>query len=133
MIEPPVERIALFTDFGPGIYAGQMRAVLHARVPEVPVIDLVQETGHPCTIRRGAVGQVGGKDLSGVRVDRQVEFPPNPSFGRLSKVADVNSQPRAVDEQVDRLIVHGCTKWHLAEALEASGKCRVIGDGKLYV
>lgn len=43
MTEPPIERIALVTDFGPGIYTGQMRAVLHARVPEVPVIDLVHD------------------------------------------------------------------------------------------
>lgn len=43
MTEPPVERIALVTDFGPGLYAGQMRAVLHSRVPEIPVIDLAHD------------------------------------------------------------------------------------------
>lgn len=36
--------IALFTDFGPaGPYLGQMKAVLHARAPGVPVVDLLAD------------------------------------------------------------------------------------------
>ena len=35
--------IALVTDFGPGIYVGQVRARLSASVPGVPVIDLVHD------------------------------------------------------------------------------------------
>ena len=69
-----------------------------------PIIDLVQETGHSCTVRRASIGQLGGKDFAGVRVDRQVEFPPNPSLWRLSQVSDMDSQSRAVDEEVDRFI-----------------------------
>jgi S-adenosylmethionine hydrolase len=38
-----IARIALFTDFGPGLYVGQMRARLSALVPHVPVIDLAQD------------------------------------------------------------------------------------------
>ncbi|EXJ13654.1 SAM hydrolase/SAM-dependent halogenase family protein [Imhoffiella purpurea] len=38
-----IERILLVTDFGPGIYVGQMRARLDALVPDLPVIDLVQD------------------------------------------------------------------------------------------
>lgn len=38
-----IARIALVTDFGPGIYVGQVRARLSALVPTLPVIDLVQD------------------------------------------------------------------------------------------
>ena len=47
--------------------------------------DLVQEIGHPRTIGCPAMGQIGGKDFAGFGVNRQVEFPPYPSLGRLSK------------------------------------------------
>lgn len=40
---PSIERIALVTDFGSGIYLGQMQARLAAMVPGVPVIDLVHD------------------------------------------------------------------------------------------
>jgi hypothetical protein len=66
------------------------------------MIDLVQEIGHPRTVRRASIGQLGGKDFAGVRVDRPVQFPPNPSLWRLSQVSDMDSQSRAVDEEVDR-------------------------------
>lgn len=39
----PIERIALVTDFGAGIYVGQMQARLSAEVPGLPVIDLVHD------------------------------------------------------------------------------------------
>jgi len=39
-----------------------------------------------------------------VGVDRQVQFPPSRSLWRLSQVSDVNPQPGAIDEQVDRPI-----------------------------
>lgn len=36
--------IALFTDFGPaGPYIGQVKAVLHARAPAIPVVDLLAD------------------------------------------------------------------------------------------
>jgi hypothetical protein len=93
-----------------------------------PIIDLVQETRHPCPVRRASIGQVGGKDLAGVRVDRQVEFPPNPSLWRPSKVADVYPETCGIDEQVDRFICDGSLEPVVVEFLEPSGKCRVIGD-----
>jgi len=42
---PPAQiaRVLLVTDFGPGIYVGQMRAILAALAPDLPVIDLVQD------------------------------------------------------------------------------------------
>jgi S-adenosyl-L-methionine hydrolase (adenosine-forming) len=40
---PAITRLALVTDFGPGIYVGQMRARLSALIPDLPVIDLVQD------------------------------------------------------------------------------------------
>ncbi len=43
MATPQVERIAYVTDFGAGIYIGQMRARLGALLPGVPVIDLVHD------------------------------------------------------------------------------------------
>lgn len=39
----PVERIALVTDFGAGVYVGQVVARLLALVPGLPVIDLVHD------------------------------------------------------------------------------------------
>lgn len=38
-----IKRIAIATDFGAGIYIGQLRGRLGALVPEVPLIDLVQD------------------------------------------------------------------------------------------
>lgn len=38
-----IARVALVTDFGPGVYLGQMRARLSVLVPDLPVIDLVQD------------------------------------------------------------------------------------------
>lgn len=38
-----IARLALVTDFGPGVYLGQMRARLSVLVPDLPVIDLVQD------------------------------------------------------------------------------------------
>lgn len=43
MTPPAITRAALVTDFGPGIYVGQMRARLSALIPDLPVIDLVQD------------------------------------------------------------------------------------------
>lgn len=42
-IKASVRRIALVTDFGEGIYAGQMRARLDALLPGVTVVDLVHD------------------------------------------------------------------------------------------
>lgn len=36
-------RVLLLTDFGAGLYVGQMRACLSASLPEMPVIDLAQD------------------------------------------------------------------------------------------
>ena len=41
--QQPIERIALVTDFGAGIYVGQMQARLSALLPGLPVIDLVHD------------------------------------------------------------------------------------------
>jgi S-adenosylmethionine hydrolase len=38
-----IARIVLVTDFGPGLYVGQVRARLSFLVPNLPVIDLVQD------------------------------------------------------------------------------------------
>jgi S-adenosyl-L-methionine hydrolase (adenosine-forming) len=38
-----IARLALVTDFGPGVYLGQMRGRLSELVPHLPVIDLVQD------------------------------------------------------------------------------------------
>lgn len=45
----------------------------------------------------------------------------------------MNPETRAVDEQMDRLIVHGCTKWNLAEFFEPPGQSGMVGDGKLHL
>ena len=98
-----------------------------------PIIDLVQEIGHPCTVRSTAVGQVGSKDLAGVCINCQVEFPPDPSFGRLSQVSNVNPETCGINEQVDRPICGKPAEASVTELLQSPGQCRVIGDGKLYL
>lgn len=40
---PSIERLVLVTDFGGGIYVGQMRARLGALLPGIPVVDLVHD------------------------------------------------------------------------------------------
>ena len=85
------------------------------------MIDLVQEIGHLRTVRRASIGQVGGKDFAGVRVDRPVEFPPNPSLWRLSQVSDMNPETRAVDEQVDRPILGKPVEASVTELLQSPG------------
>lgn len=40
---PPVQRLVLVTDFGEGLYVGQMRARLDALLPGMPVIDLIHD------------------------------------------------------------------------------------------
>jgi hypothetical protein len=48
-------------------------------------------------------------------------------------MADVNPQTRAIDEQMDRLIVPGCTKWNLSELLKPPGQGRVIRDREIQL
>jgi hypothetical protein len=43
MTASSIKRIVLVTDFGPGIYVGQVAARLNQLVPEVPIIDLVND------------------------------------------------------------------------------------------
>ncbi|MBK5963429.1 hypothetical protein CCR95_04815 [Thiocystis minor] len=43
MSSAAIRRIALVTDFGGGLYVGQMRACLGALLPELPLIDLVHD------------------------------------------------------------------------------------------
>jgi len=45
----------------------------------------------------------------------------------------VNPETRAVDEQMDWSIVHSCTKWNLAELLEAPRQGGMVGDGKVHL
>lgn len=43
MLSVPCRRILLLTDFGGGLYVGQIQAVLHARLPSIPCLGLVQD------------------------------------------------------------------------------------------
>lgn len=43
VIAESLRRIALVTDFGPGIYRGQVHGVLSALVPGIPVVDLAHD------------------------------------------------------------------------------------------
>lgn len=99
-----IARTALVTDFGPGIYMGQMRARLSLLVPRLPVIDLVQDlppfrpdlaayllpalvrdmprgTLYLCVVDPG----VGG-DRSGVLVESDGDWLLGPDNGLLSRV-----------------------------------------------
>lgn len=50
------------------------------------------------------VGQIISKDFACIRIDRQVEIPPNPSLWRLSQVSYLNPEAGGFAEQMDRSI-----------------------------
>ncbi len=84
-----------------------------------PIVDLAQKTGNPRTVRRASIGQLSSKDLAGFGVYRQVEFPSDPPLRWLSKVADVNPETCAVDEQVDRSLGDRSSKPEVTELLQS--------------
>ncbi len=65
-------------------------------------IGLLEQGGNPSAVLGAATGQVGGDDLTGIRIDGQVQLPPSPLLGRLAEMTDVDSDARAVDEQMQR-------------------------------
>ena len=48
-------------------------------------------------------------------------------------MTDVNSESCTVDQQVDRLIVPGCTKWNVAELLMPPGQRCVIRNWEIQI
>ena len=48
-------------------------------------------------------------------------------------MTDVNSESCTIDQQVDRLIVPGCTKWNLAELLMPPGQRCVIRNWEIQI
>jgi S-adenosyl-L-methionine hydrolase (adenosine-forming) len=107
-----IERIALITDFGPGIYPGQVRGRLSGLVPETPVIDLVHDltpfrpdlaayllpalvrdmpggTLYLCVVDPG----VGG-ERAGLAVQAGADWFVGPDNGLLSRIVARAEQPR---------------------------------------
>ncbi len=62
------------------------------------MLDLPKQSGHPSRVTRSTTGQIRGDDLTRIGVDSEVQLPPSPSLGRFPQVADVNPEPRTVDE-----------------------------------
>jgi hypothetical protein len=77
------------------------------------------------------MGQLGSKNLASFGVDRQVQFPPSPSLRWLSQVSDMNPETRAIDEQMDRLIVPHSTKSNVIELLETPRQSGMIRDREI--
>ncbi len=77
---------------------------------------------------RPASGQFRGDDLTGVRIDSEVQLAPSPVPGWLLQLSHVNPEPRAVDEQMDGSIGGELPELEAAELLKPSGQGRVIRD-----
>lgn len=110
---PRIKRIALVTDFGPGIYTGQVRARISALVPHLGLIDLVDDlvpfrpdlaayllpalirdmprgTLYLCVVDPG----VGG-DRGALLVESREDCFLGPDNGLLSRVAQAGPDARA--------------------------------------
>jgi hypothetical protein len=85
------------------------------------IVDLFEQHGHPRTVSCPSASQIRGDDLTRTGINSEVQLPPSSVLGRFSQMADVNPQTRAIDEQMDRSIVPGCTKGNLAELPETPG------------
>ncbi|HYN76392.1 MAG TPA: SAM-dependent chlorinase/fluorinase [Lamprocystis sp. (in: g-proteobacteria)] len=113
MISTDIKRIALITDFGAGIYTGQVSARLGDLVPGVPIIDLVHDLPPfrpdlaayllPALVRDMPSGclylcvvdpGVGG-DRSGLVLEADGDLFVGPDNGLLSRVAHRAQRARA--------------------------------------
>ena len=84
-------------------------------------VELLEQDGNPSAIMRSTIGQIRGDDLARVRVEREVQLPPDPVLRRLPQIAHVNPETCTVDEQVDRSIARDHTKRDLTERLDPPG------------
>jgi hypothetical protein len=76
-------------------------------------------------------GEIGGEDLTCMSVDTEVQLPPGPVPGRSLDVPDVNPEPSAVDEQMDRSIGGEPTAPNVTKLLQSPRQGRVIGDRQI--
>jgi S-adenosyl-L-methionine hydrolase (adenosine-forming) len=119
MIRSRIERIALLTDFGAGVYVGQIIARLSALIPGLPVIDLVHDLPPfrpdlaayllpalvrdmpPATLYLCVVDPGVGGDRLGLVLESTDNLFIGPDNGLLSQVAKRTawSRPRRIDWQ----------------------------------
>jgi hypothetical protein len=78
------------------------------------------------------MGQLGGDDLAALCIDGQVQLAPGSIPRRFSQVTDVDPQPGAVDEKVQRPM-GGRLEVDLTQRLQTPGQRRVIGDRQVHV
>ena len=90
--------------------------------------DLHRQRGYAGSVGRALAGEIRRDDLASTGVDRNVEFAPIPVSWRLAEVADMDREPRAVDQNVDWLVASGRTDRELPELLGPSLDRRVVGD-----
>ena len=64
------------------------------------MLDLPKQSGYPRRVTRSTAGQIRRDDLTCIGIDSEVELPPSPSPWRFPHIADVNPEPRAIDEQM---------------------------------
>jgi len=98
-----------------------------------PIVDPLEKGRHPRTVSCPSASQVRCDDLTSICINRQVQFPPSPSLRRLSHVSDMNPEPRAVDEQMDRSIRGEPAKPNITELLKPPGNGRVIRDREIQL
>ena len=96
-----------------------------------PIVDLLHQGEHPHTVRCPSASQIRGDDLTRIGIDSEVQLPPGLVLGRFPQMADMNPEPRTVDEQMDGSIRGEPPELDLAELLEPSGQRSVIRDREI--
>ena len=80
---------------------------------------------------RPSSSQIRCDDLTCIRVDSEVQLPPSPIPRRFLYMTDVNPEPSAVDEQVDRSIRGEPAEADLTEFPQPPRQGRMVGDREI--
>ena len=84
-------------------------------------------------VMRPTARQIRCNDLTRASVDREVQFSPSPVPGRFPQMTDMNPEPSAVDEQMDRSIRGEPAKSNVPELLQPPGQRRMVGDREVHL
>jgi hypothetical protein len=79
------------------------------------------------------MGQLGGDDLAALGIDGQVQLAPGSVPRRCSQMTDVDPQPGAVDEQMQRPMGGRRMELDLTQRLQTPGQRRVIGNRQIHI
>ena len=93
-----------------------------------PARDLLEQFRQHQTLVNAARRNFYGHNFLRCLVDTQMQLTPGSVPGRFSQVTDVDPQPRAIDEQMQRPMGGRRMEPDLTQRLQTPGQRRVIGD-----